>query len=66
MILHNAIQENQKSILMSVATTKVYLYRPKRLPKVVLKVVKVHNGDQALETRPPIPHHISITMERTC
>ncbi|TWW77718.1 hypothetical protein D4764_12G0011080 [Takifugu flavidus] len=52
-VLHNAVQQTQKSVLMVTApTTKVYLDRPNRSPKVMLKVVKVllHAGDRVLET----------------
>ena len=52
-ILHDAVQQTQKSVLMVTApTTKVYLDRPNRSPKVMLKIVKVllHNGNRVLET----------------
>ncbi|XP_025763702.1 uncharacterized protein LOC109202593 [Oreochromis niloticus] len=52
-VLHDAVQQIQKSVLMMTApTTTVYLDRPNRSPKVMLKVVKVllYNRDQTLET----------------
>lgn len=52
-VLHDAVQQTQKSVLMVTSpTAKVYLDRPNRSPKVMLKVVKVllHNQDRVLET----------------
>ncbi|KAK0142848.1 hypothetical protein N1851_019212 [Merluccius polli] len=52
-VLHDAVQQTQKSVLMVTApTAKVYLDRPNRSPKVMLNVVKVllHNQDRVLET----------------
>ncbi|KAL4007047.1 ATP-binding cassette, subfamily C (CFTR/MRP), member 12 [Sarotherodon galilaeus] len=52
-VLHDAVQQIQKSVLMMAApTTTVYLDRPNRSPKVMLKVVKVllYNRDPTLET----------------
>lgn len=52
-VLHDAVQQTQKSVLMVTApTAKVYLDRPNRSPKVMLKVVKVlfHNQDRVLDT----------------
>ncbi len=52
-VLHEAAQQTQKSVLMVTApTVKVYLDRPNRSPKVMLKVVKVllHNQGRVLET----------------
>lgn len=52
-VLHDAVQQTQKSVLMVTApTAKVYLDGPNRFPKVMLKVVKVlfHNQDRVLDT----------------
>lgn len=52
-VLHDAVQQTQKSVLMVTAPTeKVYLDGPIRSPKVMLKVVKVllHNQNRVLET----------------
>lgn len=52
-VLHDAVQQTQKTVLMVTAqTAKVYLDRPNRSPKVMLKVVKVllHSEDRVLET----------------
>lgn len=52
-VLHDAVQRFQKSVLMVTApTTRVYLHKPNRSPKVLLKIVKVllHNRDRVLET----------------
>ncbi len=52
-VLHEAVQQTQKSVLMVTApTAKVYLDRPNRSSKVMLKVVKVllHNQDRVMET----------------
>ncbi|KAG1930137.1 hypothetical protein F2P79_022559 [Pimephales promelas] len=52
-ILHEVALQTQKSVLLvNVPNSQVYLDRPNRSPKVMLKVVKVllHNGDKAMET----------------
>lgn len=55
-VLHEAVQEPpqgpSKTYAVSLHPTKVYLDRPNRSPRVMLKVVKVllHNGDRVMET----------------
>lgn len=58
-VLHDAVQQTQKTVLMvTTPTTKVYLDRPNRSPKVMLKVVKVllHSQDRVLETYAVLDH----------
>ncbi|XP_073764218.1 uncharacterized protein [Danio rerio] len=52
-VLHNTINDTSKAVLMvSMPSTRVYLDRPNRSPKVMLKVVKVllHHGHRTMET----------------
>jgi len=52
-VLHESVQETkQKVYTVSLFPTKVYLDRPNRSQRVMLKVVKVllHNGDRRMET----------------
>lgn len=76
-VLHDAVQQTQRSVIMvSTTTGKVYLDRPNRSPKVMLKVVKVllHSHDRVLETYavlddgsersiilPPAVHRLKLT-----
>lgn len=51
-ILHDVVQQCQEILMINVPVTKIYLDRPNRSPKVMLKVVKVrlYNGDRVLDT----------------
>ncbi|KAG7457240.1 hypothetical protein JOB18_014039 [Solea senegalensis] len=52
-VLHESVQETKRKVYtVSVLPTKVYLDRPNRSQRVMLKVVKVllHNGDRRMET----------------
>lgn len=52
-VLHESVQATkQVAATISLASTKVYLDRPNRSPKVMLKVVKVllHNRNRVMET----------------
>ncbi|XP_059401385.1 uncharacterized protein LOC132132864 [Carassius carassius] len=51
-VLHNSIKDTTSAILtVSLPSTRVYLDRPNRTPRVMLKVVKVllHNGHHTME-----------------
>ncbi len=52
-VLHDSVNDNSRAVLMvSSSPTSIYLDRPNRSPKVILKVVKVllHSGEQTMET----------------
>ncbi|XP_039534154.1 uncharacterized protein LOC120483252 [Pimephales promelas] len=51
-VLHDSIRDTSKAVLMvSLPSTQIYLDRPNRSQKVMLKVVKVllHSGDRTIE-----------------
>ncbi len=51
-VLHDSINDTSRAVLMvSLPSTQIYLDRPNRSQKVMLKVVRVllHNGDQKME-----------------
>ncbi len=52
-VLHDSVNDTSRAVLMvSSSPTSIYLDRPNRSPKVMLKVVKVllHSGEQTMET----------------
>ncbi|KAI7805208.1 hypothetical protein IRJ41_001894 [Triplophysa rosa] len=52
-VLHDSVSDTSRAVLMvSSPSTRIYLDRPNRSPKVMLKVVKVllHNGRRTMET----------------
>ncbi|XP_073789840.1 uncharacterized protein [Danio rerio] len=52
-VLHDSVQDTSRAVLMvSLPPTRIYLDRPNRSPKVMLKVVKVllHSGRKTMET----------------